>query len=151
MAPPGPSQQRDMVRQRANSQCEYCRISEHDSAAATVFETEHIVPKADFSDDDPRLDDPDNLAWACPSCNRHKSNRSQAPDPATDSSTPLFNPRTDSWLAHFSARSSGHIVGLTPSGRATVQALRFNDQVRVAGRLALYQMGHWPTTMPTAL
>ncbi len=139
--------QRDMVRQRANFRCEYCRISDHDSAAATVFETEHIIPKADFSNDDPKIDDPDNLAWACPSCNRHKSKKSQAPDPSTDNSTPLFNPRIDQWSKHFLARSSGHIIGLTPTGKATVQTLQFNKQARVECRLMYYQMGHWPGTL----
>lgn len=144
MVLPELSRLRDLVRQRANSRCEYCRISEEDFLAATVFEMEHIMPEAEFSNGDPRLNDLANLAWACPSCNRHKSKKTQAQDPATNNSMPLFNPRTDHWTEHFLSRSSGHIVGRTPIGRATVQALRFNDQARVKGRLLLYQMRGWP-------
>lgn len=46
-------------------------------------------------------------------------------DPETDETVPLFNPRRDDWSQHFLAEG-GEIVGLTPTGRATVQLMNFN-------------------------
>ena len=48
---------------------------------------------------------------------------------------PLFNPRTDVWQEHF-ALSADHayIIGITPIGRATVAALRFNNPEHVSTR-----------------
>jgi hypothetical protein len=38
----------------------------------------------------------------------------------------LFNPRRDSWERHFVVDRGGYIVGLTPTGRATVRLLDMN-------------------------
>jgi hypothetical protein len=39
----------------------------------------------------------------------------------------LFHPHRDVWSHHFAWSSDGaHIIGLTPTGRATAEALRFN-------------------------
>jgi hypothetical protein len=43
---------------------------------------------------------------------------------------PLFNPRTDSWNEHF-AFQGAMIIGLTPTGRATVRLLQMNAARRV--------------------
>ena len=43
---------------------------------------------------------------------------------------PLFNPRRDAWNDHFVFRGSV-IVGLTPTGRATVRLLNMNHPRRV--------------------
>jgi hypothetical protein len=41
---------------------------------------------------------------------------------------PLFNPRTQNWFEHFRWSEDGlRIIGLTPSGRATVGALHLSD------------------------
>lgn len=52
----------------------------------------------------------------------------------------LFNPRQDSWERHFTIDVSGHIIGLTPTGRATVRLLNMNGipqlnlrQILIAG------------------
>ncbi len=134
---------RDYVQQRAKSRCEYCRIPEEEFLAATVFQQEHIIPKVRFENGDPRRDDVGNLAWACPRCNQPKSDKINGADPMTNKLVPLFNPREDDWSDHFLALGSGHIIGLTPRGRATAQVLRFNDEVRVRGRLLLHLRGLW--------
>jgi hypothetical protein len=54
--------------------------------------------------------------------------------------TRLFNPRHDSWSAHFTWRSAA-LVGLTPIGRATVAVLAINTPRRVAARAALFAEG----------
>ena len=48
----------------------------------------------------------------------------------TGAVTALFHPRTDLWSDHFAIRD-GHIVGLTPTGRATARLLNMNAPRRV--------------------
>jgi hypothetical protein len=54
---------------------------------------------------------------------------------------PLFHPRQHSWDEHFAWNVEGiEIIGLTPTGRATVVALNMNDPLivecpRAVGRL----------------
>jgi hypothetical protein len=49
--------------------------------------------------------------------------------------TSLFNPRTQAWSDHFQWSQDGAIiVGLTPVGRATVEALRLNNEIAVEVR-----------------
>ncbi|MFQ5825003.1 MAG: hypothetical protein ACE5JB_13190 [bacterium] len=47
----------------------------------------------------------------------------------------MFNPRTQDWKEHFRWSQKGtHIAGLTPIGRATVEALRLNNEIAVEVR-----------------
>jgi len=116
------------VQQRAAGRCEYCRM--HQSLQGATFHVEHIMPRSRGG-----LSQLDNLAWACPSCNLHKSDRVEVPLPDTDEMVPLFNPRGDNWQDHF--RWDGyHITGLTAIGRATVDALYFNHDRRLKIREA---------------
>jgi hypothetical protein len=55
---------------------------------------------------------------------------------------PLYNPRTQKWDEHFEMRD-GVIVGKTPTGRATIQALQLNEPEPVAVRAALLRAGMW--------
>ena len=82
------------IRRRANSFCEYCRISE--ALSGFTFEVDHIIPRAHGSGDDLN-----NLAWACPMCNAYKGPNLSTLDPKTGSITSLFNPRREQWLDHF--------------------------------------------------
>jgi len=68
-----------------------------------------------------------NLALACFHCNRNKSNHDEAIDPLTGLGQSIFSPRKDQWSQHFIWSITGtEIVGLTPTGRATIQLLRLN-------------------------
>jgi len=65
---------------------------------------------------------------ADPICNRHKSDKLAAIDPDTNEAVALFNPRTQNWFEHFRWSEDGiHIIGVTPSGRASVVALHLSD------------------------
>lgn len=87
----------------------------------------------------------DNLALACPGCNGHKYNKTEAPDPADGELVPLFNPRKQEWQDHFKWNEDfSHVVGLTPTGRATVSALNMNRPGVVNMRLALFVIGSHP-------
>ena len=71
----------------------------------------------------------ENLWLACTRCNDFKGERTDAEDPQTGDTVPLFNPRTQRWTERFSWSPDGTlIIGLTPIGRATVVALRFNTE-----------------------
>lgn len=86
------------------------------------LEVEHLIPLAKGGDNGEQ-----NLWLACPICNAHKSDKIAAIDPVSGTVTPLFNPRQQRWAEHFRWADAGlHIVGLTPVGRATVEALRLS-------------------------
>jgi hypothetical protein len=137
---------RDLVRNRANGACEYCRIAEEAVLpAVTAFQVEHIIPQARFPPGSAAVDDLSNLAWSCPRCNSFKRSAVQGRDLKSGEYSRLFHPRQDRWLDHFVALPSGHILGLTAVGRVTVMVLRFNDDAdAVTGRVNYHLHGWWP-------
>ena len=84
-----------------------------------------------------------NLALACVSCSLRKGARREAPDPQTQKSVPLFNPRTQSWIDHFEW-SDVRVVGRTPNGRATADALAMNRPAVLAIRREEEPLGRFP-------
>jgi hypothetical protein len=124
------------VEARAGERCEYCRM--HQALQGATFHVEHTVPSSRGG-----ASDLANLAWACPACNLHKSNRVEAVDPESGAVVPLFNPRGNAWSDHF--RWDGYqVVGLTPVGRATVFALDLNRPRRLMIRKAEEMFGLFP-------
>ena len=80
-------------------------------------------------------------------CVAVKGDRTQAIDPQTGESVPLFNPRTQHWFDHFIWQPDGtQIAGLTPCGRATVVALRLNNEHIVETRRFWVEAGWWLPT-----
>jgi uncharacterized protein (TIGR02646 family) len=137
---------RGAIQRRAEGRCEYCRIKEAMVIAATSFHIEHIRPRKEFPPDDPSAHDPDNLAWSCPKCNNAKRTKTSFNDPKTGQIERLFNPRIDKWDNHFIAlKRTGRIEGKTAIGRATVEALKFNEPPeRVENRLYWGKLSQWP-------
>ena len=126
------------VATRAFHRCEYCRAPE--LISNLEWEVEHIEPQSAGGQGDL-----ENLALACRSCNLHKSSRQTCLDPETQARVPLFHPRRDTWAAHFTFdASSGALLGLTPTGRATVACLRMNRPVQTTARLLWIQMNLFP-------
>lgn len=111
---------RGLVRERAGNLCEYCRLPQ-EATPFTTFHVEHITAKQHHG-----TNDPSNLALACHHCNAHKGPNLTGIDPETTQIVPLFHPRRDSWAEHF-GRAGVLIVGLTPTGRATVDVLAMNE------------------------
>lgn len=111
-----------VVRQRARALCEYCHTSE--LWQYVRFTVDHIVPLYQGG-----TDDMENLCLACFHCNRRKSNKTDAFDPLTQIETPLFHPRQHDWAEHFIwSADKLYIIGLTPIGRATIEALELNRE-----------------------
>ena len=127
---------RELVRSRAGNRCEYCRM--HQSLQGATFHVEHIVPR--FSGGS---DDADNLAWACPSCNLHKSDRTEVAGDDASASVALFHPRRDCWSNHFEWDEYA-IVPTTEVGRVTAEALDLNHERRQKIRQAEQLFGLFP-------
>jgi hypothetical protein len=82
---------------------------------------------------------------ACRECNGRKASRIAALDPIGGDFAPLYNPRTQRWDDHFRWSPEGdRVLGLTPTGRATIQALGMNRPRRVIARQFWVQAGWHP-------
>lgn len=131
-------QQRQVVTQRAKRCCEYC-MSQADFATES-FSVEHIVPIARGGHSNL-----ENLALACQGCNSHKYTKVTSPDPFDGTGVSLYHPRQQQWLEHFSwSEDFLEIIGITPTGRATVNALKLNRLTLVNLRRATYALGEHP-------
>jgi hypothetical protein len=115
---------RQLIRQRAGDRCEYCRTHQDDEPLFR-YQVEHVIARQHGG-----TDDADNLALACPHCNRHKGPNLTGIDPLTGAVETLFHPRRQSWPEHFEI-NGGLVLGRTPTGRATVRVLAMNDPIRV--------------------
>jgi HNH endonuclease len=84
----------------------------------------------------------ENLALTCPQCNASKWTAVESTDPDSGVTVPLFHPRQQSWDEHFEwpVTQTGELIGKTPIGRATIQALRINDSDMIELRLLLMEL-----------
>ena len=131
-------EERRAIIERAQSRCEYCQSWM--SYATQPFVCEHIIPRS--REGDTTLE---NLALACGGCNGHKYNKVEALDPVDGKEVPLYNPRQQRWGDHFGWNEDyTKIVGLTATGRATVEALRMNRPGLVNMRKLLRMAGRHP-------
>lgn len=124
---------RQAVAERARHRCEYCLYPR--MAAFLTFEIEHIIAEKHGGQTIS-----ENLALACPHCNRAKGTDLGSLDPITKLLTPFYNPRTQAWREHF-ALQGAEIIPLTPEGRVTVAILQLNEPDRVAERRRLLDAG----------
>ena len=132
------AKQKRTVAKRAHSCCEYCRSQAH--FATQSFSVEHIIPRSHGGET--KLD---NLALSCEGCNSHKHAKIEGWDVATGEMVPLYHPRRQIWRHHFRWNDDFTlIVGLTPTGRATVKALQLNREGLVNLRQVLYEVGQHP-------
>ena len=122
-----PASMQRRIRERAAQRCEYCGVpQEHQEA---TFHIDHVMPRSAGGETSLA-----NLALACVSCSLRKGARRAAEDPSTRALAALFNPRSDVWMDHLCASDDGLLVGLTPTGRATIELLRMNRPLAVALR-----------------
>jgi 5-methylcytosine-specific restriction endonuclease McrA len=132
------TEQKQAVLERARGCCEYCRSQAR--FATQPFSTEHIIPR--HWGGETTLD---NLALACQGCNNHKYTKTEGYDPVSDKVVSLYHPRQQRWHDHFAWNDDFTLViGLTPTGRATIKALQLNREELVNLRRVLYAMGEHP-------
>jgi hypothetical protein len=129
---------RQQVTERADGNCEYCRSQAR--YATQPFSVEHIIPRAKGGPTTL-----ENLALACQGCNNHKYDKVAALDPVSGEIVPLYHPRRDHWDTHFAwSDDFTLIIGLTPTGRATVATLLLNREGVLNLRRLLYAIGEHP-------
>lgn len=125
------------VRAAARKRCGYCLSPQH--LVMARLEIEHLIPRSKGGSDEEA-----NLWLSCPICNRAKAEQTEAVDPETGQTVPLFNPRTQAWFDHFCWTPDGlRIVGLTPTGRATVAALHLSDDPDVLEVRSWWVLAGW--------
>lgn len=139
-----PLKLQELVKARAQGCCEYCICPE--SHATQNHSNEHIVPESLGG-----TTTADNLALACQGCNNKKYNKTQAIDPVSGATVPLYHPRHDNWHEHFAWQPDCLTpIGLTPTGRATIAALDLNRPGVINLRRSLLREGLHPPTHRTS-
>jgi HNH endonuclease len=139
-----PVELRRLVTERGRHCCEYCRTQARYSADALTVD--HVTPRSLGG-----TANADNLALCCHGCNQHKSRRTAASDPATDSLVPLFHPCEQRWEEHFAWNGDfTRIIGLIPTGRATISVLQLNRPGLMNLLRVLYAIGEHPPRPDTA-
>ena len=133
-----PAKLQRLVKERALGYCEYCVCPESHSTQS--HSNEHITPEVAGG---PATED--NLALACQGCNNKKYNKTHAIDPVSGETVPLFHPRKDDWHEHFAWNPDClTLIGLTPTGRATIEALDLNRAGVINLRRMLFREGLHP-------
>ena len=126
----------ELVWRCSGDRCEYCQVPQ--AYDRLPFEIDRIIAKKHHGPTRAS-----NLCLACFACNNHKGSYISGIDEKTKKIVPLFHPRRHKWHRHI--RWDGPVlVGLTPSGRATVAVLEINLDYRVGFRQRLIEEGVFP-------
>lgn len=127
---------------RAGGRCEYCRCPADFSS--DPFSAEHILPRVAGG-----THHPSNLAYSCLGCNNFKYTSTEAVDPTTGEAAPLYHPRRDQWHDHFAwSDDFTEMIGVTATGRATIERLQLNRRGVVNLRRVLVPAGKHPPSKP---
>jgi len=138
-----PVELRRQIREHFGGCCAYCRSAE--DLTVSIFEIEHIEPRSfggptNF----------ENLCFACPTCNRYKSDRLLGHDPQSGDEVKLFHPQSDRWEDHFRWNTDfTEIAAMTATGHATIESLRMNRPQLVRVRRMWVEMGEHPPAFRT--
>ncbi len=133
-----PAELRRLVISRASNCCEYCRLSQGDSAF--TFHCEHVIAEKHGGETTA-----DNLCLSCEECNTYKGSDIASFDRETGTPvlTLLFKPRTQSWDDHFRLNGTT-IEPLTSVGRVTVILPQLNRSEAIAERQIFIELGSYP-------
>ena len=135
---PVPPALRERIAARDRYRCAYCLTAE--GICGLRMHVDHIIPEVAGGETVEG-----NLCLACFSCNAFKGQQQTAADPETGEAEPLFHPLQDRWSDHFTwSEDQSLIVGHTPVGRATVEALRMNNATVVHARVRWVRAGWHP-------
>ena len=127
---------RRFVIQRAQDCCEYCLLHQDDSP--DTHQLDHLIAVRHKG-----KTNRENLACACTECNRNKGTDFGTIEQNTGQVIFLFNPRQQNWKDHFRFEGA-RIVGLTPTGNATIELLHLNDDHRLLEREMLIAADRYP-------
>lgn len=116
---------RAVIRERFLGMCGYCGVSEID--IGNELDIDHYQPRTRGGGDDPG-----NLVYTCPACNRFKGAYWPADDAPDD--VRLLNPNSNDVDVHIAETVSGRLVGLTTRGWFHIRWLHLNRPLLVAVR-----------------
>jgi hypothetical protein len=123
---------------RAKRRCEYCKCTIDHTPQS--FTCEHIIPIVAGGETELY-----NLALSCGGCNGHKHIKTQSLDPISQTQVQLYHPRQQLWHEHFMWSADGlKVIGITPTGRATVNTLKLNRPGVINLRKLLIMAGLHP-------
>jgi len=129
-----PEPTRQIVIERADSRCEYCKIYERFSFLD--FHIEHIIAIKHGG-----LSILENLAYSCCICNLSKGSDIATFIKGFDDPVRFFHPRKDNWDDHFEVDKSGLILPKTNIGKATVKILDMNHTDAIIERHTMLVYG----------
>ncbi len=128
----------EKLRRQAKNRCGYCLNPQE--LIPYKLEIEHIFPQSLGG-----KSIEENLWLACRECNAHKAAKTEAVENLTGKTVKLFNPRTQNWNEHFEfSKTDSQIIGKTPCGRATVEALQINNFYQTTARSIWVEMNKFP-------
>ncbi len=126
------------VREASKHRCAYCLTPQ--SLTSHKLEIEHIYPISKGG-----ASEKFNLCLACRHCNLHKSAKIFGFDVVSAKKVKLFNPNRQKWTEHFGwDKAKTSIIGKTPCGRATIYALKMNDDLQKNARKVWKLTGLFP-------
>ena len=116
------------IRETSKNRCGYCLTPQ--VLTSHKLEVEHIQPISKGGSSEKK-----NLCLACRHCNLHKASKIFGLDAVSAKRARLFNPNRQVWSEHFIwSENKTLITGKTPCGRATVYALKMNDELQTTAR-----------------
>jgi hypothetical protein len=125
------------VAERANYKCEYCLIPESNSFYA--YQIDHIISVKHGG-----KSERENLAFACPICNRNKGSDLGTVLEQSEDIIRFYNPRKDKWADHFEVSDDGILFPKTLIGEATIKIFGFNHPDSIIERQLLISVGLYP-------
>jgi hypothetical protein len=127
---------RHRVAEHFQQLCCYCKTSI--LIVGAEFTIDHIIPVS--LGGETRFE---NLCLACWECNLHKQNQLVVTDPDTGVKVRLFHPHRQQWTDHFAWIENGLLlIGMTASGRATINTLKLN-RFRLVNARRLWIAAGW--------
>ncbi|MCY7374620.1 MAG: HNH endonuclease [Pyrinomonadaceae bacterium] len=116
------------IREMSKNRCGYCLTPQ--ILTSHKLEIEHIFPISKGG-----TSEKENLCLACRHCNLHKSSKIYGFDAVAAKRIRLFNPNSQNWMEHFVwDKEKTSVIGKTLGGRATVYALKLNDDLQKNAR-----------------
>ncbi len=126
------------IREAAKYRCGYCLSPQ--ILMPLKLEIEHLHPISKGG-----TNDKENLWLSCRKCNSHKASKIYGFDSILSKRAKLFNPRKQIWSEHFAWNIEKNlIIGKTSVGRATVNALKLNNEFLVTARQFWISFGIFP-------
>ena len=123
----GEQERREAVRRAYDYRCGYCGV--HEEEAGSELEVDHFQPRSAGGGDEPN-----NLVYCCPTCNRLKGDF--WPTDLLASLRRLLHPKRDDVTRHLREDANGRLVALTETGAFHIERLQLNRPPLVALRRA---------------